>query len=1708
MGRVLARRAAAATRTVSRRSGGSRSNSRAGFGGATLTEVNAETVQAGAVEQQEAEPEPEVRTRPRVPPLDMPDRRENPNRGSVIVDDRSPHDGQPFWTRVVGPVVSIAPSGSSAGVVRVGSSSSLGTATVVPDPPPPPPPLVLALQPPMAKGSVGPRNELADRDRNRESFAASQESLRSFVFPAQPEPEPEQEQEQEPEPFETHVRVHVQTPLRTQFQVHSQTPVRAQFQVETSEPSPTQLWTAHSPTQIQMQSPVHLRAAQSPSQMRAAQSPRTLRIQTQTQSRPVSFIVQASPTSVFVSPVDSASWAMGPGGVSPIATTSAYRASPAGYRASPTGHRASPALRASDAHMDLLRGLSPLPSHGLPLPSQRPHSISLLDRTGANLPRRFSMTIASPESARPVDPMSAVPESLPQTPSPPVATSSPPRRAALSPPRQAAPSPPRRSMEQTPMAAPALVASPSPLPRRASSSSQFLVASPPSLPQPFPTTSSDAVPTRALSPLPPRLRYSTGASHPSEGSGSDEGALAGNSSSASSVPAARYRRRSRPRRPHRRAVSESIRPMRGGEGSVPRRTAQAMERPTSTGNWDAGEVSSDGRDEVVFVPKPPPPPVPRIPTSLAAPVLILPTVSVATPPAAPVAPPLVRKESIPLPEASPLPGAAQLGPPGVPVKSEPVPAPAVLDEPRAEPAREPAEPAPVRPPPLSRKHSSRLTGHLPWSPPPRVLSREGSFYTAPDSFVEDATVDTDAEFPSSVPGSFPDVSYMDDTERARMMSTPAHMDLSELEEVESPMLSAEEGGVSPQEVPATVLSATRAHVVQPVTLTRQSSHEFVRAPGAISSRSGTPARRAGRTGEAILSGVFQQGFLVSPLAPSPPSSGSSRTPPSHVHTASILMRHDNYSPQRIEQLPRSVTPRTEVSVRHPEEDSFQSAHTADDRLRLPLDDWLEFAMGSMAAMGIPLTREILEDLHESEGEALSTSSLRGVSEEEGRGAGFFDGLLPADEDSDGDSASRSLSDVSGTPSPTHSNSGLFSSPRYAGMSTFTTAPESTTTRPTILTTDLGFSTDNPTTLTAISATSEESDSERALESLQNIAHTVSELNLRTPVPSGGSSRPPRSASTSLPMHTPFSGPGSRMGSPPVVGPLPVPGAYQDVPPARTLSPGALSISFLESTPTLSSVPALVVPPEDRDRFADSLLIRHHQHQHSSRNLRADEYRALDEGEDVVLYGVGGEWERVETRRIRTESHGTAESGIPIELADYDPISADPQSQSKYTQFLLSFANALRTPGVNRPQRWVEVALRALRSQAPGTHSSELYDAISRAEVEDIPPPPVVPSHLSSTFVSSSSSESSIGSALPDDDQIVEDFVRNILTPTPPPRSVTPIRTDTANVDPNAVPWPVLASPVMPRYYLPPRSPLTSTSSSSGYSSIIPPLPRQRSRTIEPHWLAIYMARRWATAQNQITRRTYSSPSALGPPMPYHWRPICHISPERLWEITNLAVRADMPPPPLPPALSVVESVSPVEIARPHYTTPATTYGRATPYSARTGSSHRSRRTTTPAQRPISVPVPVYPEPPAQMTSHPNLPINPSHHSVALQTSTSRTSIPLVQRPLDPQYVSRTSTSSDRPTQTQTAVVSGAVTPAGAQRKRTVGGLVGRLMGGKERARVRSISHSRSPSPLVGKSRFGLTGRVVDIARRVLRHPRRRARVSSIRSQRAQAVRDA
>lgn len=224
------------------------------------------------------------------------------------------------------------------------------------------------------------------------------------------------------------------------------------------------------------------------------------------------------------------------------------------------------------------------------------------------------------------------------------------------------------------------------------------------------------------------------------------------------------------------------------------------------------------------------------------------------------------------------------------------------------------------------------------------------------------------------------------------------------------------------------------------------------------------------------------------------------------------------------------------------------------------------------------------------------------------------------------------------------------------------------------------------------------------------------------------------------------------------------------------------------------------------------------------------------------------------------------------------------------------------------------------------------------------------------------------------------------------------------------------------------------------------------------------------------------------------------------------IRVDMPPPVPPPAApSFIESESPTDLVRPHFTTPATTYGRATPYSTHSSSTHqsthRSRQSTHHSRRSHS-PVPVVPAiyPGAgQMMSHPNLPIShsPSQATLPLQSTLSRTSIPLVQRTIDPSFSPRSSVDDTRPT--PAPVASRAMTPAAVSRRRTMKDLVGRLAG-KERARTRSITHGRSATPLVGKSRFGFAGRVIDVARRVLRHPRRRTRVSSTRSQRT--IRDA
>ncbi|QRV83987.1 mucin-5AC [Ceratobasidium sp. AG-Ba] len=1488
--------------------------------------------------------------------------------------------------------------------------------------------------------SVGPRNE-RERERNV-SFSASRDSLRSFVFPALaplPQPEPE---------LETVVEVQVQSPVHTQIALQSQTPVRAQFQVRTQSPY-------HPP-----QTPIRNRRRRCEDKYKRQYEPSF--------SKPRCRRTRCAPYSDSDS--GSASVVCGPGepdfgcirfpsGEFELAgwwESNTYRASPtAGYRASPTAvHRSSPSVgyraspmtahrdspthraTASDAHINLYED-----STRCHLMVYRSPRLTGLARLTSSI-RRARTCLADSRFISP----------HPKRPNPERGRYLPATKNALASCRDFFPTSSARAQSSCLSSAPDRQSEPSACACgiRGSPSLSYVLARP--------RTDSCA------EPVPPRLRHHTNASsHPSDAS-SDE-VVFKSSSSASSTPA--KRRRSRPRRLHMRANSEGI---------VRRTMSEGVRSKRSRRPYYQGSDASQG----------PTPPANKTPSPPAV-VVDVPSVVVHT---TPVPPPLIRKESIPLPVESQIESPQE--PANEAVQSAAVPP----SEPVRKQSFEPLQRPILQPPSQPRQFTS-----LPWSPPARlrreVVSREGSFHTAPDSF----DIDTDAEFPSSVPES-------------TNVNTPAHMDLSEPEE----MHSAEDGMAPRQDAPerVTISSAMRGHVAQPAILTRQASGEFITiAP--TPPRSATPARRSGRRGEGVLAGAFHTGFLVPPMPmPSPPSSGDSHTPHSPSNNnGRIPMRHEDRSPPSIEHLPRSVTPRTEVSVRHPDEDSFHSAHTAEEIFHLPLDDWLEFAMGSMAAMGIPLTRSALEDLHESEGEGMadviSASSRRGFREEQN--GGILDGASQPDEDSS-DSLSRCLSDIATPPSVRSSPdpSTLFSGPGYAGMTTVSSmAPESTGTRPTTIRTDLGYSPEhNQPVLTANSATTAESESERAVESLQNIATVVREMNLRTPIPSASSSRPPQSASTSLPMHTPFSGPGSHVGPPSFVGPPPMPGAYQDYP-TRALSPGSVSITFRESTPASSSVPPLVVPPEDRDRFADSLLQAEYQHQRSFQHLRDDDYRALDDGEDVVLYGIGGEWERVESR-VRTASDETTGSGVPIDLADYDPASGDLQSQRKYTQFLLSFANALRTPNVNRPQRWVEVALRTLRGP-PGTrprYPSSLYDAISRAEagVEVPPAQPVIPGTLSSTFVTSSSAStpksSSIGSALPEDDEVLEEFVRSVLTPAPPtpPRAVTPIRTDVTNT--NAIPWPALASPISPRYRLPPprsSSRQTSlsqvTSSSSGYSSLIPPPPRVRPRSIEPHWLAVYMARRWAFAQNQVTRRTYSSPSALGPPMPYHWRPICHISPERLWEITNLAVRVDMPPPVPPPALSNIESVSPVELTRPHYTTPATTYGRATPYSARTASSHRSGRTTTPVQRPLSELIPVA-ESASRMTSHPNLPIDPSHHSIPLPASESRTSVPLIQRPLGPQYSPRPSADSDRPALTSTA----AVTPAPAavvQRKRTVRDIVGRLVG-KERTRVRSVS-SRTPSPLV-KSRFGVAGRIVEGVRRAFRYPRRRTRVSSIRSQRA------
>lgn len=202
---------------------------------------------------------------------------------------------------------------------------------------------------------------------------------------------------------------------------------------------------------------------------------------------------------------------------------------------------------------------------------------------------------------------------------------------------------------------------------------------------------------------------------------------------------------------------------------------------------------------------------------------------------------------------------------------------------------------------------------------------------------------------------------------------------------------------------------------------------------------------------------------------------------------------------------------------------------------------------------------------------------------------------------------------------------------------------------------------------------------------------------------------------------------------------------------------------------------------------------------------------------------------------------------------------------------------------------------------------------------------------------------------------------------------------------------------------------------------------------------------------------------------------------------------DMPPPPPPPAALSAVSASPTDPIRPHFTTPVTTHDRMTPYSSHSGSSH-SPRSLAPPPPPVTS---LY-NSAGQMMSHPNLPIHasPSQPALPLESTMSRTSIPLVQRAMDPSFSPRSSVDATRPA--PTVVASRAMTPAAVSRKRTMKDIVGKLVG-RERARTRSNTRSRTPPQLISKTRFGLAGRVVDVARRVLRH--RRTRVSSTRSQR-------
>ncbi|CAE6354695.1 unnamed protein product [Rhizoctonia solani] len=1503
-------------------------------------------------------------------------------------------------------------------------------------------------------------------------------------------------------------------------------------------------------------SPSASRSQHSPSTSRLQNSPTAARFQQHQQSAPTSRIPVArqasssenryhsSPTTVYSQTSPGTPFQSG----IPVAVRS--NGTPV-RKPTPLRTTATPIQRTpSNAHLDLLRGLSPLPSHGLPLPAPMRNSLrrgsllgdvfvgnSMLDfgdmstlavedlsigsigdsrgigalglgdlstQAVENVPTQASENVSL--SNRSLDPTSPEEPRLIGGNGPSIREWTPPPPATPTPPSTPLPSNSfftPGNMFSTPVNTSLTPLNTFSTPNAVSTPVKSADTMSPQVISTTPLGAPPLFPARALSPIPARLRRTT----PDPGSASDEVVFRGSSSSASSTPQKRRRRRTRlPVRAHSEGfihiptadfsrsgeTNDVTARNRSGSGSA-RRTAQSLIRRRQTG--DGGEVSSDGRDVVLFVPKSLGPPsraasptksraaspvklqVPSpakshalsSPTKLKAPSptktrIPSPVKQFSEPVASssrPIPPPMIRRSSIPLPESSP----TQLAPPPMLGLLGAEPFMMSSQELPRRPSIELREPIIVQPQP------SQPLERLPWSPPRHMFSRmetasrDGSFHTARDSPAQS----TEVEFPDSFPHT----------------DTPVHMDGQE--ESSTTVHSA----VTAEENPL-VQSAMRGMVSRPVTMTitRRPSGEFVPSPPGGS----TPARRAASVHSFAPSG------LVPPvsLAPSPSIPGLSHTPNSSNGGCSIPVRHDqHYSPP--ESLPESVTPPTDASRpptersnSHPENESFYSAHAADSDIRLPVESWIAFTMGNMDANGVVITRATFDELQSSEDESAAVAEV--LSRHSARrpdSAVILDDILPQDDDNDsGESAGQSLSDVGTTPSPSRSgsrHSGWLAGPAHAG----------TNGNLTVQTSDLDCPEEDGNT-SAFSLTSDTSESNRlTVDQLQSVASIVHELNVRTPIPSASSSHlrsPPSFATTSAAYVTP----------PSFANPPPYRGSHSA--PSRTLSPGAVSITFSEASPSLSTIPppSLVVPSENRNWFADSLVLA--EYRHSLHYLRDDDQRALEEGEDVILYG--GDWEHVGRR---SESRATTNSAIPVEApTDYVPSAIERQSRNKYIQFVLSVAGALRTGAPPRSQRMVENVLRPLRRQPsqPGPRYEDLYDEIGHDEAGvTIPAPPPVPSDLSIT----TSSSSDIGSALPDDDEIVEEFVRSIMTPQPgtPHRPPPPILIQGSNV----LPWPALPSPVSPRIRFTrsvsrqtTRSQATSithiTSSNSGYSSLIPPPPRPRPRSLEPHWLTIYVAGRWPIPDTYVTRRTYSSPSALGPPMPYLWRPICHISPERLWEITNFEVQVPVPPQLQSPAHSPQEPPN----ARQHFPTPATTQNHATAYS--TYSISTSSTASSRSNMMLPPPPTVYPDL-GFRTSHANLQIDsfsalpplPPSVPTLMERQLSNISIPASRAPnhLSSRLSLGSSISSpNRPSTHPRSPSNRIVTPVAMSRRRTLKEFMGKITGRGTRVRTHSI-HSRTSSPYVPKPKFGVAGKVVEIGRRIFRRGRR-ARLESIRSQ--------